>query len=147
METTKIIMAVCIADAPMGKRWVIANFPIKPKKKFMAFLRKENPQIRNKIRNLRKSIDEILGSEGIVYLLSTRPHTTGSSNFVKLVKNKVVGNDELINYFKGENASYDPTAVRNSLMRYLKLTKRKEDDTDAATPEEQQLRRRLHRYR
>lgn len=98
---------------------------------------KENPQIRNKIRNLRKSIDEILGSKGIVYLLSTRPHTTGSSNFVKLVKNKVVGNDELINYFKGENASYDPTAVRNSLMRYLKLTKRKEDDTDAATPEEQ----------
>lgn len=29
-----------IADAPMGKRWVIANFPIKPKKKLFAFLRK-----------------------------------------------------------------------------------------------------------
>lgn len=30
-----------IADAPMGKRWVIANFPIKPKKKIFAFLRKK----------------------------------------------------------------------------------------------------------
>lgn len=25
-----------IADAPMGKRWVVANFPVKPKKKFLA---------------------------------------------------------------------------------------------------------------
>lgn len=31
-----------IADAPLGKRWVIANFPIKPKKKKFAFLRKKN---------------------------------------------------------------------------------------------------------
>lgn len=30
-----------IADAPMGKRWVIANFPIKPKKKMFARFRKE----------------------------------------------------------------------------------------------------------
>ncbi|GAB0171936.1 zonular occludens toxin domain-containing protein [Lysinibacillus sp. CTST325] len=30
-----------IADAPMGKRWVIANFPIKPKKKIFAKFRKE----------------------------------------------------------------------------------------------------------
>lgn len=31
-----------IADAPMSKRWVIANFPIKPKRKSFSFLRKKN---------------------------------------------------------------------------------------------------------
>lgn len=31
-----------IADAPLGKRWVIANFPIKPKKKMFARFRKKN---------------------------------------------------------------------------------------------------------
>lgn len=30
-----------IADAPMGKKWVVANFPIKPKKKMFARWRKE----------------------------------------------------------------------------------------------------------
>lgn len=34
-----------IADAPMGKRWVIANFPIKPKKKLFSFLRKNKYNI------------------------------------------------------------------------------------------------------
>lgn len=33
---------VTIADAPLGKRWVIANFPIKPKKKMFARFRKKN---------------------------------------------------------------------------------------------------------
>lgn len=27
---------VTIADSPMGKRWVVANFPIKPKRKFLS---------------------------------------------------------------------------------------------------------------
>lgn len=45
-----------IADAPMGKRWVIANFPIKPKKKFMAKFRKEKF---NNPRWIHKKNDEL----------------------------------------------------------------------------------------
>lgn len=30
-----------LADAPLGNKWVIANFPIKPKRKSFSFLRKE----------------------------------------------------------------------------------------------------------
>lgn len=36
-----------IADAPKGKRWVIANFPIKPKKKFLAKV----PLIKKHVKN------------------------------------------------------------------------------------------------
>lgn len=36
-----------IADAPAGKRWVVANFPIKKRKKFIAKL----PIIKNRIKN------------------------------------------------------------------------------------------------
>lgn len=36
-----------IADAPRGKKWVIANFPIKPKEKLLAKI----PFIKNKIKN------------------------------------------------------------------------------------------------
>lgn len=33
-------IATMVADAPMGSRWVIANFPIKKKKRFLHFLRR-----------------------------------------------------------------------------------------------------------
>lgn len=36
-----------IADAPLGKRWVIANFPIKPKKRWFARLRKPENRFNN----------------------------------------------------------------------------------------------------
>lgn len=45
-----------IADAPMGKRWVIANFPIKPKKKIFAKFRKEKF---NKPRWIYKENEEL----------------------------------------------------------------------------------------
>lgn len=39
-------IATMIADAPLGSRWVIANFPIKKKKRFLHFLRRgENKYI------------------------------------------------------------------------------------------------------
>lgn len=40
-------LGVQIADAPLGKKTVVANFPIKPKKRFLSFLRK------NKVNNPR----------------------------------------------------------------------------------------------
>ncbi|WP_420769198.1 zonular occludens toxin domain-containing protein (plasmid) [Parageobacillus thermoglucosidasius] len=33
-------IATMVADAPLGNRWVIANFPIKKKKRFLSFLRR-----------------------------------------------------------------------------------------------------------
>lgn len=38
---------VTIADAPKGNRWVIANFPIKPKKRFLAKI----PFVKNKLKD------------------------------------------------------------------------------------------------
>ncbi|MDO4199697.1 MAG: hypothetical protein Q4D57_02970 [Clostridia bacterium] len=73
-------------------------------------------------------MNKILSMQGIVYLLSTRPHTNSNSNFVKLVRNKVVENDNLIKYLQWEKSDYDPKPVKDSLIRYLKLTKTAGDD-------------------
>ncbi|MDO4199510.1 MAG: leucine-rich repeat domain-containing protein [Clostridia bacterium] len=64
----------------------------------------------------------------IVRLLSTRPHTNSNSNFVKLIRNKVVGNDKLITYLQGDDLGYKPKPVRDALMRYLKLTDKQAED-------------------
>lgn len=51
-----------IADAPFGNRWVVANFPIKPKKKFLAGIPFVNRFIKdpfNKPRWIYKANDEL----------------------------------------------------------------------------------------
>lgn len=76
------------------------------------------------------NLNRLFGNSGIVYLLSTKPHTKSNSNFVKLVKNKVLNKEDLKNYL-GSPSETIPENVKNvksSLIRYLKLTGKKEDD-------------------
>lgn len=104
----------------------------------------------NKFDDIQIDLDnnklkKLLGNSGIVYLLSTKPHTTSSSNFVKLVKNKVVNNVALQNYLINPSKEIPENIknIRASLVRYLKLTDNENDDTvpDGETTETNQLKR------
>lgn len=52
-------LGVNIVDAPFGKRWVIANFPIKPKKKILHFLYKEEKKYHPLKRWIYKPNEEL----------------------------------------------------------------------------------------
>lgn len=51
--------AINIVDAPLGKRWVIANFPIKPRRKFFHFFYKEEKKYHELKRWIYKSNEEL----------------------------------------------------------------------------------------
>lgn len=53
-----VAQGASIADAPAGKRWVVANFPLMPKKRFMSFLYKDEKKYR-KSRWIYKTNDEL----------------------------------------------------------------------------------------
>lgn len=79
------------------------------------------------------NLGELFGERGIVYLLSTRPHTNSNSNFVKLVKNKVIPlRGYLMSYL--EKPTYRaPDSFNNpisALIRYLKLKGTEETDKE-----------------
>ena len=77
-----------------------------------------------------KELGKILDNRGMFYLLSTRPHTTSNSKFVKLVRNKVVDNRELKEYLSNPSGAMPDNikAIRASLVRYLKLKDTEETD-------------------
>lgn len=52
-------LGINIVDAPLGKKYVIANFPIKPKKKMLHFLYKEENKYRPLDRWIYKSNEEL----------------------------------------------------------------------------------------
>lgn len=94
------------------------------------------------LRNLCVNANKLVE---IVRLLSTRPHTNSNSNFVKLIRNKVVGNDKLITYLQGDDLGYKPKPVRDALMRYLKLTDKQADDEIPESEAEEDLQVQLKR--
>ncbi|MBR2735177.1 MAG: leucine-rich repeat domain-containing protein, partial [Clostridia bacterium] len=83
---------------------------------------------KDKYESAIDKVQAVLWDQGIICRLSTWPHTSSNGNFVKLVKNKVYNNWGLVQYLGGKNPLYDPSEERDSLYRYLNLTKNEKDD-------------------